>query len=385
MTQAKAFLSWSTRDPRIEPLAQLFRQWMSSLFEGRVNYFFSREIAPGEHTVPSIYRALNEANFGFIFLSQRTARSPWVIYESGCLNPSLRAGKVFPLLFDLSPGELRQLCPPLADFQAVSLRNVQDVRRLTEKLSQLLGLDDTEVIEMREKFHRTFPQLERAIADTVDSKRLLPDHFTGVLTYNDNIAGSRNFQMPGIFEQYRRDLFLVGNNLNFLLNLHNNEETFSALLDSLIADPSKRIRILIADLWDEKILYTYNKVIFGSAMSEFSGLDDVLTHHESHLYLDRFIARRAGNDAHHRLRKQLKIKKIGLLVDTFWFVDPDNTELSGDLLFALMTAVTGRERPVFYVNQAENPGLFSKYFDMCQAAFDLSADVLWPVTGKEPG
>ncbi|WP_449350924.1 toll/interleukin-1 receptor domain-containing protein [Streptomyces shaanxiensis] len=172
-----------------------------------MNYFFSREIAPGEHTVPSIYRALNEADFGFIFLSQRTARSPWVIYESGCLNPSLRAGKVFPLLFDLSPGELRQLCPPLADFQAVSLRNVQDVRRLTEKLSQLLGLDDTEVIEMREKFHRTFPQLERAIADTVDSKRLLPDHFTGVLTYNDNIAGSRNFQMPGIFEKYRRDLF----------------------------------------------------------------------------------------------------------------------------------------------------------------------------------
>ncbi|MFI6283758.1 toll/interleukin-1 receptor domain-containing protein [Streptomyces sp. NPDC051018] len=385
MTKAKAFLSWSTRDPRIEPLAQLFRQWLSSLFEGRVDSFFSREIQPGEHTVPRIYQALNEADFGFIFLSQRTAGSPWVIYESGCLNPSLRAGRVFPLLFDLSPGELRALCPPLADFQAVSLRNVQDVRRLTERLCQLLGLDDSQVIELRENFHRTFPQLERAIAETVDSKRLLPDRFTGTLTYNDNIAGSRNFQMPGVFEQYQRELFLVGNNLNFLLNLHNNEEMFGALLDSLAKDPSKRVRILIADLWDEKILYTYNKVIFGSALSEFSGLNDTLTDPESRFYLDRFITARVGSKVHQQLRKQLRIKKIGLLVDTFWFVDPDNTALSGDLLFALMTAVTGRERPVFYVNQAENPGLYSKYFDMCQAAFDLSSDVLWPVAEREPG
>ncbi|MFJ6484796.1 MULTISPECIES: toll/interleukin-1 receptor domain-containing protein [unclassified Streptomyces] len=381
MTKAKAFLSWSTADPRIEPLAQLFKQWLGSLLSERVDFFFSREIAPGEHAVPSIYKALNEAHFGFIFLSQRTARSPWVIYESGCLNPSLRAGRVFPLLFDLSPKELRVVCPPLADFQAVSLRDVQDVRRLTEKLARMVGLGDTEMFAFREQFQQTHPQLERAITETVDSRRLLPDRFTGTVTYNENITGSRNFQMPQIFDHYQRELFLVGNNLNFLLNLHNNTEMFGALLDSLVRDPSKTVRILVADLWDEKIRYTFNKIIFGNAMSEFAGLDDVLTNPDSTLYLDRFIADRVGSEVHQRLRRQLTIKKLSLLFDTFWFVDPDGTTHSGDLLFALMTAVTGRERPVFYVNQAENPGLFSKHFDMCRAAFDLTSEVLWPVAG----
>jgi hypothetical protein len=30
------------------------------------------------------------------------------------------------------------------------------------------------------------------------------------------------------------------------------------------------------------------------------------------------------------------------------------------------------------VNQAENPTLYAKHFDMCRAACDLSPDILWP-------
>jgi hypothetical protein len=66
-------------------------------------------------------------------------------------------------------------------------------------------------------------------------------------------------------------------------------------------------------------------------------------------------------------------------MDTFWFVDPDPIQLTGDMLFALMTTATGRERPVYYINQRLNSGLFAKYFDMCRAGYDLTDDHLWPI------
>lgn len=225
MKRAAAFISWSTMDSRVEPLADTFKMWLYSLFQGEIDFFFSREIEPGEAPMPSVYEALNAADLGFIFLSQRTARSPWVIFESGCLNPSLRKGKVYPLLFDLSPKELRRICPPLADFQAVELRSRDDVRRLVDKIGRQVGLDDPAALSVRERFHQTYGELEHAIRVGVDSRQMLPDRFTGMIAYNDTIAGSENFQMPQIFDQFRKDLLFVGINLNSLLNLDNNTET----------------------------------------------------------------------------------------------------------------------------------------------------------------
>jgi hypothetical protein len=378
MERANGFLSWSTADARIGPVADVFKAWVSSLFQGEIDFFLSREVQPGEPAIPAVYGALNSADFGFIFLSQRTARSPWVIFESGCLNPSLRAGKVFPLLFDLTPRELRDICPPLADFQAISLTERDGVRRLVDKLALLVGLGDGESIALKARFHDEYPQLERAIRAIAEGRRVLPDRFSGMIAYNDSIAGSRNFQIPEVFTRYEKEMLLVGNNLNFLLNLRSNPGNFSALLDSLTADPMRRIKILISDLWDREILRTYDRIVFGYGISEFAGLNEVFTDAASEVFMDSHIRNHVGDRLYGQLRKQLMIKKIGMLVDTFWFVDPDDAALTGDMLFALMTTMTGRERPVFYVNQHDNPRLFAKHFDTCRAGFDLSQDILWP-------
>jgi hypothetical protein len=127
--------------------------------------------------------------------------------------------------------------------------------------------------------------------------------------------------------------------------------------------------------------YTYNKIVSGSGTTEFSGLNRTFTDPTAPYHIDRIVRAHCGDSHYGQLRQQLTIKKIALLVDTFWFVDPDDTTLSGDLLFALMTAATGRERPVYYVNQAESPGLFNKYYDMCRAAHDVSDETLWPQAG----
>lgn len=377
--KAKAFLSWSTADPRIRELAPIFKGWLNALLETRVEFFFSREIEPGEASISNIYRGLNDADLGFVLLSHRTARSPWVVYESGCLNPSLREGKVFPLLFDLTPTELREVCPPLADFQAVSLRDRYDMLRLILKVARLIGLDDTETIALRERFADQFVQLERAIAVSVDRQRVLPDRFLGTIAFNDNISSSENFRLPEIFSNYRRELLLVGINLNALLNLTNRTGNFERMLDSLLEDPQRRIRILVADLWDEKIMYTYDKIVFGAGEVELRGLSTTYFEASSKYHIANVVLEHCGTDGFERIRQQLTIKRIGLLADTFWFVDADGTRLEGDMMFALMTTATGRERPAYYISQQRNPALFSKYFDMCRAAFDLTDDFLWPV------
>ena len=151
------------------------------------------------------------------------------------------------------------------------------MRRLVDKISSIVELDDIESIAIKDRFHNQYPLLERAIQAVTEARRIFPDRFSGMVSYNNSIAGSRNFQIPEIFSHYQREIFFVGINRNFLVNLRSNPENFAALLNSLARDPARRARILVADLWDSEILHAYDKIVFGSGMSEFAGLNEVFT------------------------------------------------------------------------------------------------------------
>lgn len=375
----QAFVSWSSADARIRPLAEVFKNWVSQLFAGRINFFFSKEIRPGRIGVNEVYEALNRSDLGFIFLSQRTARSPWVIFECGCLNPAVNNGKVFPLLFDISPSELRTICPPLGEFQAVSIRDQSEVERLIEHIAEVIGLSAGDRIAIMGDFARRYSDLTDGIRELVDAKRSLPDRFAGLVPYNDNIGGSINFQMPSVFSQFDKELFLVGINLNFLLNLRANPTNFGSLLSCLMDRPERRVKILISDLWNDQIRYTYDKIVFGNSQREFEGLNEVFADEKSDVFLENYIRRYCGVDRCAQVAGQLEIKKIDILMDTFWFLDANGATGSGSMLIAPMTALAGFERPVFYANQSEHRGLFAAYHNVCKAGYDISQHVLWPL------
>jgi hypothetical protein len=126
---------------------------------------------------------------------------------------------------------------------------------------------------LRDRFADQYKELESAIGRSVDAQNVLPDRFTGMIPFNDNVSGSTNFRLPNIFSHYERELLLVSINLNLLLNLPNGKTFFEKMLDSLLADSERRIRILVADLWDEKIMYTFNKILFGAGYLELQGLN----------------------------------------------------------------------------------------------------------------
>lgn len=375
----RAFISWSSADPRGRSFAEIFTNWMSTVFVycNDVRFFFSEEMAPGENGLARIDNELNNADIGFVLLTRRTARSPWVIYESGCLSPSFREGRVIPILFDLTFRELQEICAPLSSFQATSLGERDKVITLVERVAELAKLSEEEKAKAIKRADEQYGNLEKSMRDIIDRVSLLPDRYKGTIPYNENIGGATDFQIPAIFQHFHSQLFLVGINLNFLLNLRNTTTNFERLLDSLISQPDRQARILIADLWDEKIRYTYDKIVFGNAHHELKGLDEVFTNPSSNIHIDRFIQSYA-KDHYDHICRHLTIKKISALMDTFWFIDPDNARKAGSMLLIPMTALVGAERPVFYMNQREHNTAFSSYFNVCKGAYDITQDVLWP-------
>jgi hypothetical protein len=96
------------------------------------------------------------------------------------------------------------------------------------------------------------------------------------------------------------------------LNLRSNPENFAALPNSLARDPVLRARILVADLWDSEILHAYDRIVFGSGMSEFAGLNEVFTDPSSEVYMDKYIRRRVGREKYRQPSSTVAVLRLVL-------------------------------------------------------------------------
>lgn len=371
MTRHRVFISWSTVDARVSDIAARYKDWLQQLFGPRLEIFLSSEnIDAAEPWASVVRRQLKTSTVGIVLLTPRTARSPWVAFESGALEVA------FPILLDLTPAELERACPPLATLQTVAYDNRPRALGMVEQIIELAGAQDARVA-IEAAFEAGYDQFVADVRRALSDRPMLPEHFTGTLAYNRRINDSAHFQMPQLFDVYRRQLFLVGINLTWLLNLKLNEAVFVRLLKSLVGSAPRRCMVLIADLWDEKLRYAYNRVVSGHGETEFADMQKVFDRNSPY-YIDTVIRRNVTPDEYARLATRLTIKKIALLMDTFWFVDADTEHRDGNLLIATMTTSLERGRPVFYVDQARDYDLFEYYRAVCDAGFNLANDVLWP-------
>jgi hypothetical protein len=195
--------------------------------------------------------------------------------------------------------------------------------------------------------------------------------------YGDDINCSTNFNMPQIFNEFSKELFLLGINLNFLLNLEVDSKNFIVMLQELMSNPKKIINICISDLWEPNILNAYNTIIFNQAEKEMKGLTKVFREPESQYYIDSFIRNNTGNK-YEQICSQLKIKAVKTLGDTFWFVDTDEVSKTGNMLLIPITAAVGSDRSVFFANQKRQENFYKKYYNLCKGAFDNGSLKLWP-------
>ncbi len=371
------FISWSSVDQRIKPIAVRYKNWLKSIFEDKIEVFFSEEIEPAQKPMEHIHENLEKADIGLVFVTQRTARSPWVIYEFGCMHKLHERESLYTILLDLNVDKLGNIAPPLAQPQAILLNKKDNNIKLIESIAK--KIPDSDFLEVKSKAQDEYNYIEDCIITTQNNFANLPDKYEGEIPYNNNIMGSNNFQMPEIFNYYNKNIFLVGINLGMLFNIASDSRSMDCLIDSLINDKEKTAKILISNLWDEKIFYTFNKMIFGYGADVHKYMSEIFFDKESKFYLDNYIRSRCTDDEYISLKKQLTIKRIDLLLDTFWFVDTSDKINQGNMLLAPFTARTGAERPVFYASKQKNATLYNKYFEVCKSGFDYSNNVLWPL------
>ena len=386
------FISWSSVDQRIKPIAEGYKNWLNSIFDEKIDTFFSKELEPAKDGVKHIHAELEQADIGIVFVTQRTARSPWVIYEFGCMYKLLAQEALYPILLDLDVEQLSEIAPPLAGAQAVLLNEKENNINVVLSIAKKLGIPTSELLSIEEKAREKYDCIDACIKKAQSDFANLPDKYTGEVPYNNSIKDSDNFQMPKIFDVYTKNILLVGMSLGKLFNIKSDSRSMDSLIKSLIGQ-QKTVNILISNLWDEQIFYTFNKMIFGFGSAAYTYLNEVFFDDASPYYLDTYIKnfcsklapeeneknKKYPQELYEALKKQLLIKRIDLLMDTFWFIDNDETTKEGSMLLAPLTASSGAERPVFYATKKKNTTLYNKYFEVCKSGFDAMGSVLWPI------
>ena len=390
------FISWSSADPRIRVIAESYKNWLNVIFDDTIKIFFSEDIEPAQNGIKRTHTALEKADIGLVFITQRTARSPWVIYEFGCMHKLLEQEALYPILLDLNVNQLSEIAPPLAWPQVILLNRKEDNVRLIESIAQKLGISGAEILEIKNKATKEYCYIDECVKAAQKNFAALPDKYAGEVPYNNSIKDSDNFQMPQIFDFYNKNILLVGMSLGTVFNLKSDPRSMDSLIKSLVFDNTKTVKILISNLWDTQIFYTFNKTIFGFGGKAYTYLNEIFFDKSSPYYLDTYIQnlcaaiaeeenkkeKKEKYDAHklyEAVKRQLLIKRIDVLMDTFWFVDNDESIKQGSMLLAPLTARTGAERPVFYASKKKNTTLYNKYFEVCKSGFDFTSDVLWPV------
>lgn len=204
----------------------------------------------------------------------------------------------------------------------------------------------------------------------IQKRYIFPSYSRGTIPYNTNINATE-FSFPYITEQYKKEVFLVGPNQNFLLNMNHNEANLLKLIHSL--DHTKKVKILISDIRNQTIRSIYSDIStkdFEKEATEIlSSINDI----------DDLINMKYGAERLEQIKTNnlLQIKCTKLYLDSFCFVDSSSGQGKG--YFMLVTKDTpGGTRPIFYFSEMKDQDLFNFYYDKYYRNIFEDAEQLWP-------
>jgi len=122
----RIFLSWSGQ--RSRKAAEAFHLWLPDVLQSVHPWMSSEDICSGAGWNQQIRTALNDSNFGIVFVTRDNRESVWLMFEAGALAKHVDEARVVPLIVDdeLTPamlnGPLGQLCVPRAEYHTPLVR-----------------------------------------------------------------------------------------------------------------------------------------------------------------------------------------------------------------------------------------------------------------------
>ena len=129
----KIFLSWSGE--KSKAIGLVLKDWLKDVIQQLDPWMSDEDIKKGVHWSPEIAKELKVGTVGIVCLTRENLNEPWILFEAGALSKAVEESYVCTFLYNLEKTDIQG---PLAQFQATSALDKNDVRKLLHTLNGAL-------------------------------------------------------------------------------------------------------------------------------------------------------------------------------------------------------------------------------------------------------
>lgn len=237
----KIFISWSGN--RSHKVAKLLDSWIQCVIQAVDPWLSSKDIDKGSLWFNEISTELSNTNNGILCLTKSNIDKPWILFEAGALAKGISSNKIFTLLIDLKPKDVKD---PLAQFNH-TIPNKDGLYMLIRSINNSLGEKRLKEAVLTNVFDTYYTQFDS------DFKKILketPEEDIKEVRPKDDILNEILYSVRGIDKRLR------------ILENENENENIDDKIDISSTGLRKQIRDYVyLGLSDEKIIKKLEKYV----------------------------------------------------------------------------------------------------------------------------
>lgn len=158
----KIFISWSGE--RSHRVAKLLDEWLQCVIQAVDPWLSSKDIDRGTLWFSEITNQLANTHNGILCLTKSNLNKPWILFEAGALAKGLNSSRVFTLLIDLRPSDVKD---PLGQFNH-TLPNKESLFMLVRSINNGLKENSLKETILSSVFDTYWPQFEEEFKRIID-------------------------------------------------------------------------------------------------------------------------------------------------------------------------------------------------------------------------
>lgn len=161
----RVFISWSGELSR--KLGKILYEWLPTIITPVEPFFSPDTIEKGTTWAQELTKELEETSFGILCLTRESLEAPWLLFEAGALSKKLEVARVCPLLFGVTPSDMKG---PIAQFSATEFGK-QEVKKLVSAINLQLETAALKSEVLDRVFERGWAELQESVEDAMSKTR----------------------------------------------------------------------------------------------------------------------------------------------------------------------------------------------------------------------
>jgi hypothetical protein len=340
--------------------------------------FISHDIRGGEQWYARIRAEIEQMDAGLFFLAPDSLESAWLAHECGLVTASKGLSSVVPVLVGISQDLANTRLDIFRQTQTRTFGTMTEFRSLCETCADILkdGRSSREIADAAAAAWSGGKDEISTLEAQVSS--CVPNPYRGVVKYSR--IGESKFNIPEVLDRCQSEIFLVGPNHFYILNLQGNPTRFAALLKWLVGSETRRVRFLLSDVWNPAVFSCYRLFLpAGAADDELAAMTQSLRQPGGPHDIETIMRRTLSDRQFERVveTKALQISLLTTILDNMWFIDAGTGH--GRCQVALFNTMAPQERPFFHSSEVKGDAddIFEHYHSLADHGFHY-ATPLWP-------